>query len=101
MRIDHGMRRCAAQAGALGAVAFRELSWVLPTVADQVAVCRSQASLIPDAPIRHDALTTLAEERFNTEGAALFATLPRHRSTDLVRLLATFEIIWDFLDTVS
>lgn len=95
------MLACAAQAGALGSVALRELSWVLPAVSDQVAACRERALRMPDGPIRDDALNTLVDERFNTEGAALFATVPRVRNPALVRLLATFEIIWDFLDTVS
>lgn len=101
MRSNYGMRDCAAQAGALCSVAFRELRWVMPIVSDQVAACRDRASQMPPGPIRDDALSTLVDERFNTEGAALFATLPAMRNPALVRLLATFEIIWDFLDTVS
>jgi tetraprenyl-beta-curcumene synthase len=57
--------------------------------------------MIPEAIIRQDALATLHSERFNAEGAALFATLPRRRDPQLLRLLVTFQILLDFLDTVS
>lgn len=89
------------QLGALGAVAGRELSWVLPNVSRQVERWQGLAARIPDAEIRADATSTLVEERFNTEGAALFATLPRRRNDGLLRLLANFQIMVDYLDTVS
>jgi tetraprenyl-beta-curcumene synthase len=34
-------------------------------------------------------------------GAALFWTLPQRRSARLLRLLVAYELIWDFLDSVS
>jgi tetraprenyl-beta-curcumene synthase len=57
--------------------------------------------MIPDATIRHDALNALSTKRFNPEGAALFAALPRRYNTSLVRLLVAFQVLLDFLDSVS
>jgi tetraprenyl-beta-curcumene synthase len=85
----------------LATIAVREFLWVLPSVAREVGSWRSLALAIPDARIREDALKTLDSERFNAEGAALFATLPRRRDLRFLRLLVTFQILLDFLDTVS
>ncbi len=57
--------------------------------------------MIPDATIREDALNALSTKRFNPEGAALFASLPRRYNTTLVRLLVAFQVLLDFLDSVS
>lgn len=56
---------------------------------------------IPDAFIREDALNAIERKRGHTDGAALFWILPRHRDFNLLRLLVTYEIIWDFLDSVN
>lgn len=86
---------------ALVAVAVRELSWVVPNVAREVAGWRRRALQIPDRDLREQALLTLRRERLNTEGAALFATLPRQRHGPLLRLLVAFQILLDYLDTVG
>ncbi len=57
--------------------------------------------LIPDAPIREDALSSIERKRGHTDGAALFWILPRRRDLNLLRLLVAYEIIWDFLDSVN
>jgi tetraprenyl-beta-curcumene synthase len=62
---------------------------------------RGRACSIPDATIREDALGALRLKRFNAEGAALFAALPPDRNPHLVRLLVAFQILLDFLDSVS
>jgi tetraprenyl-beta-curcumene synthase len=63
---------------------------------------RGHALAIPDcSPLREDALMTLELERFNAEGAALFATVPRHRDPSFLRLLVAYQVLLDFLDTVS
>jgi tetraprenyl-beta-curcumene synthase len=51
--------------------------------------------------IRRDALDALDHKRGNTHGAALFWTLPRGRSRCLLRLLVTYQVMWDFLDCAS
>lgn len=62
---------------------------------------RTLARAIPDRAIREDALSALADKRCQTDGAALFSTLPRDRNPSLLRLLVAYQIIWDFLDSVS
>lgn len=44
---------------------------------------------------------TLARERLNTDGAALFCILPRSRNRTLLRLLVAYQILLDYLDTIS
>jgi tetraprenyl-beta-curcumene synthase len=83
------------------AVSARELSWVIPSVAREMDSWRHRALSIPDATLREDALTALRCKRFNAEGAALFAVLAPRRDPHLVRLLVAFQILLDFLDSVS
>lgn len=79
----------------------RELSWIRPGVAREVDLWRQRAASIPDAAIREDALTALSSKRFNAEGAALFAVLAPRRDSSLLRLLVAFQILLDFLDSLS
>jgi tetraprenyl-beta-curcumene synthase len=60
-----------------------------------------RASCIPDPTLRRDALAAIDRKRGNIYGAALFWTLPTHRSPDLLRLLVAYEIMADFLDCAS
>jgi tetraprenyl-beta-curcumene synthase len=60
-----------------------------------------RATEIPDEVFRRDALSALDRKRGNTHGAGMFWTLPRVRSPCLLRLLVTYQIMWDYLDTVS
>jgi tetraprenyl-beta-curcumene synthase len=83
------------------AAATRELAWGLPAVAREVRGWRELAREIPDVPIREDALSALGRKRGQTDGAALFSILPRARNPNLLRLLVAYQIIWDFLDSVS
>jgi tetraprenyl-beta-curcumene synthase len=91
----------ARQLWALVAVAARELAWVLPSVAAEVGRLSAHALRIPDPVLRDDATLTLRRERLNTEGAALYATLPARRSRGLLRVLACYQIVLDYLDTIS
>ncbi|MGB2709998.1 MAG: DUF2600 family protein [Conexibacter sp.] len=61
---------------------------------------RARAAAIPDAQLRSDALATLREERLNAAGAALFAGLGV-RNPALLRALVAFQIVWDYVDTLS
>ncbi len=79
----------------------RELLWGLPAVAREVGRWRSLAGAIPDAPLREDALTALAYKRGQTDGAALFSILPRDRHPSLLRLLVSYQVMWDYLDSVN
>lgn len=89
------------QLWALLAVAARELAWVIPNVAREVRRWQALAARIPELALREDAALTLRRERLNTEGAALFAILPRRRNVDLLRVLAAYQITLDYLDTIS
>jgi tetraprenyl-beta-curcumene synthase len=91
----------ARQLWALAKAAARELIWGLPAVAREVRAWRARALTIPDAQIRVHALTSLAHKRGNIDGAALFWTLPPTRNLTLIRLLASYEMICDYLDSVN
>jgi tetraprenyl-beta-curcumene synthase len=87
------------QLRALIASVTRELAWGLPAVSREVRRWRSLAQIIPDAPIREDAISALASKRGQADGAALFSILPRDRNLSFLRFLVAYQIIWDFLDS--
>ncbi len=91
----------ARQLRVLGEAAARELTWGLRTVACEVRRWRAFATGIPEKAIRADALSALARKRGHTDGAALFCILAPSRDSSLLRLLVAYEIMWDFLDSVS
>jgi tetraprenyl-beta-curcumene synthase len=73
----------------------------LSEVSREVERWRTVAAGIPDDALRHDALAAIEGKRANIAGAALFWTLPRVRSRELLRLLVAYEILADFLDCTS
>jgi tetraprenyl-beta-curcumene synthase len=83
----------------LGTAIVRELVWGLRGVSREVEKWRAYAAKIPDATIREDALAALEHKRSNTEGAALFWTIPKQRCPRLLSLLVAYEIMADFLDS--
>jgi tetraprenyl-beta-curcumene synthase len=89
------------QVVAFWVVGVRELLWIRPHVALEVAHWERCARAIPDAMLRRDALDALSAKRLNIEGAALFAVLPPRRNLRLLRLLVAFQVLLDFLDSVS
>jgi tetraprenyl-beta-curcumene synthase len=89
------------QAKELVGAVVRELRWGLRSVSREVELWRGRAATIPDRTIRTDALSSLESKRGNTDGAALFWILPDIRRPHLLRLLVTYEIMCDFLDSVS
>ncbi|HEY2719527.1 MAG TPA: DUF2600 family protein [Solirubrobacteraceae bacterium] len=89
------------QVWVLLAAALRELLWGLPAVSREIRIWRERALLIPDAPIREDALSSIEHKRGHTDGAALFWILPRRRDLNLLRLLVAYELIWDYLDCLN
>lgn len=95
------LRARAAGAWALVAVSARYATLVAPIVSREVRRWRARAATIPNPLLRAAALDTLADERWSAEGAALFATLAPARCRRLVRLLATYQILWDYLDTIT
>jgi tetraprenyl-beta-curcumene synthase len=78
--------------------ATRELAWGLRGVAREIRHWRRRAVMIPDGPIRDDALGTLSSKRAHIVGAALFWILPERRDPRLLRVLVAYEIILEFLD---
>src|SRR6267142_2766259 len=86
---------------ALLGAATRELLWGLRAVSRELDCWRTRAFRIPDAPIREDALRSIAHKRENAVGAALFWILPRRRDLNLLRLLVAYQVVWDFLDSVN
>lgn len=82
-------------------IVVRELLWGLPGVAREVTLWRARARVMPDPMLRNDALDTLGKSRANADGAALFSTLARRRDPRLLRLLVVYELMADFLDSVS
>jgi tetraprenyl-beta-curcumene synthase len=83
------------------AAASRELVWGLPTVAIEVRHWCELAHRIPNEPLRTDALDALERKRAQSDGAALFATLPRARNPVFLRFTVAYQILWDYLDSVS
>jgi tetraprenyl-beta-curcumene synthase len=75
--------------------------WGLRLAAHELRKWRIRAGLIPDQAIRGDALSALARKRGNTDGAALFWVIPGSRNPFLLKLLVTYQIMWDYLDTAS
>ena len=70
-------------------------------VAREIHRWRELAGRIPDPAIRGEALSSLAQKRVNTDGAALFCILSTSRDPRLLRLLAAYQILWDFLDSMN
>jgi len=86
---------------ALLGVAWRGITWTIPTVRRELDGWRQRASRIPDPALRADALETLRREHMNAQGAALFAVLPRRRNRALLRLLVAYQVALDYLDTIT
>jgi tetraprenyl-beta-curcumene synthase len=60
------------------------------------------AAAIPDPHLRRAAVETLAEERGNLEGAAVFATCtPRRHRAATIEALVAFQAIFDYVDTLA
>ncbi len=89
------------QVWALVAAVIRELRWGLRAVSREIQILRSRAAAIPDPRLREDALSSIEQKRGHADGAALFWILPRQRNMNLLRVLVTYQVIWDFLDCVN
>lgn len=89
------------QLAALTSGVGRELGWGLRTVSREVAAWQRRAAQIRAPDLRALALHSLTDKRSLTEGAARFWEVPRHRSKRLVKVLVAFQILANFLDTVS
>jgi tetraprenyl-beta-curcumene synthase len=94
-------RLSVEQLAAVSRAAWRELTRGLPATAKELRHWRALAQTIPDACLREDALQAIDGKRANIEGAVFFATLATTHSNALLRLLAAYEVLADYLDCVS
>lgn len=90
-----------AQVSTLVCALARGLLWGRPVATRELGAWFQRAAAIPDSTIREDALDSLARKRDNVEGASLFSILPRRRDERLLILLVAYQVMWDFLDSVS
>jgi tetraprenyl-beta-curcumene synthase len=90
-----------AQLAALLGAAARELTWGLRAVSREIRCWRASAEAIPDASIRRDALAALAAKRGHIDGAALFWILTRRRDVRLLQLLVAYNVLCDYLDSIT
>jgi tetraprenyl-beta-curcumene synthase len=75
---------------------------IYPKVARELRYWRTRASAIPDPILRGHALGSLREKRRHAEGAAAFAVIsPRAERRNVVRFLVAFQVMYDYLDTIS
>lgn len=89
------------QFAALARAIHLQLRWGLRGVSDELREWRRQARAIPDATLRTDALYALDAKRGHSDGAGLFWTLPTRRRPELLRLLVTYDLIYDYVDEVG
>jgi tetraprenyl-beta-curcumene synthase len=90
-----------SQCSALLAATARQLRLGHRAVSGEIRTWRARAVAIPDPALRRDALSALNDKRGHADGAALFWTVPRVRNDDLLRTLVRYELLQDFLDTVT
>lgn len=90
-----------AQLAALGSAAARELIWGLRGVSREIARWRAQAAAIPCPQNRQLALDALRLKRGHIDGAALFWILAPRRDLGLLRLLVAYDILCDYLDSLT
>lgn len=89
-------------AAAVSAVVTRYYVSIAPVVRDELDLWRRRAGQIPDSALRAAALDNLDGEHLHVHAAAVFATLaPGRQREALTRLLVTFEVMYDYLDTLS
>lgn len=86
------------QAVALGSGAGRELAYGLRAVRAELRIWSARAAAIPDAALRAIVLQGMEEGRALVDGAALFWTVPRRRSDDLLRALVALQTLLNVLD---
>ncbi|MDB5862194.1 MAG: hypothetical protein JWQ76_5883, partial [Ramlibacter sp.] len=91
----------ARQLAALGRSATLELGWGLRAVRHELKGWRTRALAISDPVVRRDAIAAQEDKRVLVDGAALFWTLPRRRSRELLRLLVAFQTLANYLDNAS
>lgn len=95
-------RRGARDTRALLGTLARYWFGIFPVARVELAHWRRRAAEIPDEALRRYALETLRDEHLNAEGAAVFAVLaPRRQRGLVVRLLVRYQLMYDYLDTLT
>jgi tetraprenyl-beta-curcumene synthase len=95
-------RRGARDTRALLGTLARYWFGIFPVARAELSYWRRRAATIPDETLRRYALETLADEHLNAEGAAVFAVLaPRRHRALVVRLLVRYQLMYDYLDTLT
>ncbi|MGB2711025.1 MAG: DUF2600 family protein [Conexibacter sp.] len=102
----HATRQCSwSAAGDAFAVIAALMTYTLvivPQVRHELRRWEGIARSIPDPALREHALTTLGQKALNAEAAAVFGILaPRRSRTRVVMLMVAFQVLTDYLDTVS
>jgi tetraprenyl-beta-curcumene synthase len=91
-----------ADAWALLALLARYWLLVYPRVRRELRRWRRHAAAIPDPCLRRHAGETLGDEAGLSEGAAIFAAFgPWRGRRRLIRLLVAFQVLYDYLDTLT
>jgi tetraprenyl-beta-curcumene synthase len=79
----------------------RFLTRIVPRASRSLATIRARAERIPDHALREQALASIDGKAFHVQGAAIFATfLPPDEAARFVRIVASLETIYDYLDNL-
>jgi tetraprenyl-beta-curcumene synthase len=75
---------------------------IVPRARHEIWCWKRYARLIPDPTLKRQALDKLSKETFNPEAAAFFTLLaPKASRSRLVRLIVTYQVMYDYLDAVN
>jgi tetraprenyl-beta-curcumene synthase len=79
----------------------RFLISVVPRASHALEAIRERASAIPDAALREQALASIDGKAFHVQGGCILATfLPAACAARYVRIVASLETIYDYLDNL-
>jgi tetraprenyl-beta-curcumene synthase len=79
----------------------RFLISVVPRASTALEGIRERAARIPDAALREQALASIDGKAFHVQGGCIFATfLPAAGAARFVRIVASLETIYDYLDNL-
>ncbi|MDW5592970.1 DUF2600 family protein [Conexibacter stalactiti] len=99
---QHRRRADIAATAAMLTALTRYAVAIVPSARAEIARWRTRASAIPEPAARRLALETLDAEHLNAEAAAVFSLLaPRRARGAVVRLLVPWQIMYDYLDTIT
>ena len=97
--IDSGRKAGAAPRGPFSLM-LRVYRHVLPDVARELDRWTADASAIPDAELRTQAIASLSTKRFHCEGGSVYALVRPDRRDALIPLIVALQTISDYLDNL-